>query len=153
MLSVGGFGGSLFFSSGLASDANRTAFVNAVLNLTQTYDLDGLDFELVSCIFPLQHLLTAALHVCVVGNSLMLMALGVILVARTMLATSSHSCRHCVRSQPVRTSRSPPRQILCLGSGPMATPSRMSLRSRTFSILSVGRKLPSLLCLSSNTSE
>ena len=53
MLSVGGFGGSLFFSSGLATDANRTAFVNAVLNLTQAYDLDGLDFELVLPLYSL----------------------------------------------------------------------------------------------------
>ena len=45
MLSVGGFDGSVFFSSGFATDANRTAFVNAVLNLTQTYNLDGIDFE------------------------------------------------------------------------------------------------------------
>jgi chitinase len=47
-LSLGGWGGSQYFSSAVATPENRTAFTQAILNLVSTYDLDGIDFE---CVF------------------------------------------------------------------------------------------------------
>ncbi|KAJ7054431.1 glycoside hydrolase family 18 protein [Mycena amicta] len=37
--------GSIFYSSAVASAQNRTAFVNAILDLVSKYDLDGIDFD------------------------------------------------------------------------------------------------------------
>ncbi|THH00031.1 hypothetical protein EW026_g2419 [Hermanssonia centrifuga] len=45
MLTVGGWTGSQYFSSAVGSADNRTAFVNAVMGLVSTYNLDGLDFD------------------------------------------------------------------------------------------------------------
>jgi len=45
MLSVGGWGGSEYFSSAVATDANRIAFAKAVMNTVSQYDLDGVDFR------------------------------------------------------------------------------------------------------------
>ena len=47
-LAIGGWTGSVYFSSSVATPANRTAFVNAVLGLDTTYQLDGIDFEYVT---------------------------------------------------------------------------------------------------------
>lgn len=47
MLTIGGWTGSQYFSSAVATEANRTAFVKTVLSLVDKYDLDGLDFEYV----------------------------------------------------------------------------------------------------------
>jgi chitinase len=44
MLSVGGWGGSEYFSSAVATDASRTAFAKAVMNTVSQYGLDGIDF-------------------------------------------------------------------------------------------------------------
>jgi hypothetical protein len=43
-LSIGGWGGSRFFSTAV-SDANRSIFVGAVANLVKQYDVDGVEFE------------------------------------------------------------------------------------------------------------
>ncbi|THU95533.1 glycoside hydrolase [Dendrothele bispora CBS 962.96] len=45
LLSIGGWTGSRFFSSNVARDESRQAFVNATLSLAQKYGLDGLDFD------------------------------------------------------------------------------------------------------------
>ncbi|EJD05434.1 glycoside hydrolase [Fomitiporia mediterranea MF3/22] len=45
ILSVGGWGGSRFYSTAVANEANRTAFVQALLSLVSQYNLDGLDFD------------------------------------------------------------------------------------------------------------
>jgi len=45
LLSIGGWTGSRYFSTAVGSAQNRTAFVQAVMNLTETYDLDGVDFD------------------------------------------------------------------------------------------------------------
>ncbi|KAH9958054.1 chitinase [Russula dissimulans] len=45
LLSVGGWGGSQYFSSAVATDANRTAFAQAVMNLVTQYSLDGIEFD------------------------------------------------------------------------------------------------------------
>ncbi|KAI9452735.1 glycoside hydrolase family 18 protein [Russula earlei] len=45
MLSVGGWGGSQYFSSAVATDANRTAFAQAVLAAVSQYNLDGIEFD------------------------------------------------------------------------------------------------------------
>ncbi|KAH9057749.1 chitinase [Lactarius vividus] len=45
LLSIGGWTGSRYFSSSVATDANRTAFAQAVMKLVSTYDLDGIDFD------------------------------------------------------------------------------------------------------------
>ncbi|KAI0790447.1 glycoside hydrolase superfamily [Abortiporus biennis] len=44
MLTIGGWTGSRFFSTSVAEE-NRTTFVNALVNLVQKYNLDGLDFD------------------------------------------------------------------------------------------------------------
>jgi chitinase len=45
ILAYGGWGGSVYFSYGFGSPANRTQTVNAILKLVDEYDLDGIDFE------------------------------------------------------------------------------------------------------------
>ena len=47
LLTIGGWTGSQYFSSAVATEANRTAFVKTVMDLVSKYDLDGLDFEYV----------------------------------------------------------------------------------------------------------
>ena len=44
-LTIGGWTGSQYFSSAVATASSRTKFVNAVLGLVSKYDLDGVDFE------------------------------------------------------------------------------------------------------------
>ena len=44
-LSIGGWGGSRYFSTGVGSATNRTAMVGAVLDLVRDYELEGVDFE------------------------------------------------------------------------------------------------------------
>ncbi|CAK5265394.1 unnamed protein product [Mycena citricolor] len=44
-LSIGGWGGSQFYSINLGSSANRTAFVKSVTSLVQKYGLDLIDFD------------------------------------------------------------------------------------------------------------
>ncbi|KAG6837837.1 hypothetical protein H0H93_016205 [Arthromyces matolae] len=44
-LSIGGWTGSQWFSSNVASAHNRTAFANALSALVEEYDLDGIDFD------------------------------------------------------------------------------------------------------------
>ncbi|EMD34757.1 glycoside hydrolase family 18 protein [Gelatoporia subvermispora B] len=45
MLTIGGWSGSQYFSTNVATAANRTAFVNAVMGLVSQYNLDGIDFD------------------------------------------------------------------------------------------------------------
>jgi len=45
MLAIGGRGGSKYFSSAVATDANRTAFAKAVMGVVSQYGLDGVEFE------------------------------------------------------------------------------------------------------------
>ncbi|KAG5641990.1 hypothetical protein DXG03_003819 [Asterophora parasitica] len=45
LVSIGGWTGSQYFSMAVATEANRTAFLGAVLDLVKKYDLDGIDFE------------------------------------------------------------------------------------------------------------
>ncbi|KAF7332192.1 Chitinase [Mycena kentingensis (nom. inval.)] len=44
-LSIGGWGGSMFFSSNVGSQQNRTAFVDALTELVEKYDLDLIDLD------------------------------------------------------------------------------------------------------------
>ncbi|KZT29101.1 glycoside hydrolase family 18 protein [Neolentinus lepideus HHB14362 ss-1] len=44
-VSVGGWTGSRYYSTAVASPANRTAFVKTVTTLATTYHLDGIDFD------------------------------------------------------------------------------------------------------------
>jgi chitinase len=44
---IGGWTGSQYFSSAVSSSANRQTFAQAVVNLAQQYELDGVDFEFV----------------------------------------------------------------------------------------------------------
>lgn len=44
-LSIGGWGGSRYFSTGVGSATNRTAMVGAVLDLVRDYELEGVDFD------------------------------------------------------------------------------------------------------------
>ena len=45
LLSIGGWGGSRFFSSAVTTDANRTAFAQATMNVVTQYNLDGIEIE------------------------------------------------------------------------------------------------------------
>lgn len=45
LVSIGGWTGSRFFSTAVATPANRTTFAQAVVQLANTYDLDGIDFD------------------------------------------------------------------------------------------------------------
>ncbi|KAI0319002.1 chitinase [Amylostereum chailletii] len=45
LLSVGGWSGSVYYSSNVATAENRTAFVKAVTQLATNYSVDGLDFD------------------------------------------------------------------------------------------------------------
>jgi chitinase len=45
MLSVGGWTDSQYFSSAVATDANRTAFAKAIMDVVSQYNLDGVEFE------------------------------------------------------------------------------------------------------------
>ncbi|KAI8992941.1 chitinase [Trametes punicea] len=45
LLSIGGWGGSKYYSANVGNAANRTAFVKTITNLVKTYDLDGIDFD------------------------------------------------------------------------------------------------------------
>jgi chitinase len=48
MMTIGGWAGSQYFSSAVATEANRTAFAQTVMNLVSTYKLDGVEIEYVS---------------------------------------------------------------------------------------------------------
>ncbi|KAH8096611.1 glycoside hydrolase family 18 protein [Cristinia sonorae] len=45
VLSIGGWGGSYWFSQVMSSSGNRSAFVNAAVNAVNTYGLDGIDID------------------------------------------------------------------------------------------------------------
>ncbi|KAI0694388.1 glycoside hydrolase family 18 protein [Cerioporus squamosus] len=45
VLSIGGWGGSYWFSQAMSSSANRTTFVNACVSAVNTYNLDGIDID------------------------------------------------------------------------------------------------------------
>ncbi|KAJ6532717.1 glycoside hydrolase family 18 protein [Mycena vulgaris] len=45
LLSIGGWTGSMYYSTAMATPENRTAFVTAVLGLVSQYNLDGIDFD------------------------------------------------------------------------------------------------------------
>ncbi len=45
ILSIGGWSGSIYFSSAVATDANRTAFAQAIIAVTSQYQLDGIELE------------------------------------------------------------------------------------------------------------
>ncbi|KAI0336889.1 glycoside hydrolase [Trametopsis cervina] len=45
VLSIGGWGGSYWFSQAVSSAANRSTFVNAAVSAVNTYKLDGIDID------------------------------------------------------------------------------------------------------------
>ncbi|ESK96283.1 glycoside hydrolase family 18 protein [Moniliophthora roreri MCA 2997] len=45
LLSIGGWTGSRYFSSAVATQESRTAFVKTIVDLVNQYDLDGIDFD------------------------------------------------------------------------------------------------------------
>ncbi|KAG1889953.1 glycoside hydrolase family 18 protein [Suillus subluteus] len=44
-IAIGGWGGSIYFSSNVATAENRTAFVKTVIDFVDQYDLDGVNFD------------------------------------------------------------------------------------------------------------
>jgi len=59
ILSVGGWTGSQYFSSAVATDANRTVFAKAVMDVVSQYNLDGVEIECaLNSIFHISQLLT-----------------------------------------------------------------------------------------------
>lgn len=51
ILSIGGWTGSQYFSSAVATDANRTAFAQTVMKTVNKYNLSGVEFEC-ACFLP-----------------------------------------------------------------------------------------------------
>lgn len=45
LVSIGGWTGSIYYSTAVGSATNRTAFVKAVVGFVQKYKLDGIDFD------------------------------------------------------------------------------------------------------------
>ena len=45
MISIGGYSGSQWFSSSVRTSQNRTAFANTLIDVVQTYNLGGIEFE------------------------------------------------------------------------------------------------------------
>ncbi|KAJ7512505.1 endochitinase [Mycena galericulata] len=45
LLSIGGWSGSQYYSTAVATAENRTAFITAILSLVSIYNLDGIDFD------------------------------------------------------------------------------------------------------------
>ncbi|KAJ7154746.1 glycoside hydrolase family 18 protein [Mycena filopes] len=45
LLSIGGWSGSVYYSTAVGSPANRTSFVNAILGFVLKYNLSGIDFD------------------------------------------------------------------------------------------------------------
>ncbi|KAI5832872.1 glycoside hydrolase family 18 protein [Schizophyllum commune Tattone D] len=45
LLSIGGWTGSLYYSTAVATPENRTAFAGAILDMINQYQLDGIDFD------------------------------------------------------------------------------------------------------------
>jgi len=88
LVSVGGWTGSLYFSSSVATSENRTAFANALISFATNNSLDGLDFE---CVF-LQGCLTVRMLIVfhAAGSILTATALDVMFSTATMLPTSLH---------------------------------------------------------------
>jgi Glycosyl hydrolases family 18 len=130
ILSVGGWSGSQFFSSAVATDANRTAFAEAILNVVGTYNLDGLEFECVS--FNLSKVFT---HWFIVGNIPLNKALVATSYPRVTPPTSFCFCKRFVGRHRnlscLLRSRSPPL------SAPMVTPCQASPDLRKSSTTSV----------------
>jgi hypothetical protein len=44
-LSIGGWGGSQYFSSAVATKANRTAFAQTIMKTVKKYNLGGIEIE------------------------------------------------------------------------------------------------------------
>ena len=45
IISIGGWGGSVYFSSNVATAENRTAFVKTITDFTTQWKVDGIDFD------------------------------------------------------------------------------------------------------------
>ena len=45
LLSIGGWTGSIYYSTAVGTANNRTAFVKAIVDMADQYGLDGIDFE------------------------------------------------------------------------------------------------------------
>ncbi len=45
VLSVGGWGGSYWFSNAVSTSSNRTAFINDLVSAVNTFNLDGIDID------------------------------------------------------------------------------------------------------------
>ncbi|KAI0065999.1 glycoside hydrolase family 18 protein [Artomyces pyxidatus] len=45
LVSIGGWTGGLYYSSSVADDTNRTAFVKTVIDMATNFSLDGIDFD------------------------------------------------------------------------------------------------------------
>lgn len=90
--SVGGWGGSQFFSSAVATDANRTAFANAIVNLVSQYQLDGIEIE---CALLLSSEVLST-HRPIVGNIPVNKESVATLYPRTIAPTSFCFCKRFV---------------------------------------------------------
>ena len=90
-ISIGGWAGSLHFSSNVASLASRSAFVKTVTDLAQKYSLDGVDFEQVW----LSHISRPSLTNFLAGSIPTTEALAAMLSILLIPQIFSHSCKNC----------------------------------------------------------
>lgn len=139
ILSVGGWSGSQFFSSAVATDANRTAFAKAILNVVGKYKLDGIEIECVS--FDFYKVLFT--HCSIAGNILANKQLVATSFPRVIAPTSFCFCKRFVRRH--RNSFCPLRSRSNPLSAPMATPCQVSLNLRKSSTISVRSSSPSVI--------
>jgi hypothetical protein len=131
MLSIGGWSGSAYFSSAVATDANRTAFANAIVNVVSQYQFDGIEFE--CALFSSSRVLSA--HRPVVGNIPVNKEWVATSYLRTIARIFFCFCKRFVTS--LRTSSCPPQCPSNPSSAPTVIPCPTSPNLRKSSTTSV----------------
>lgn len=109
ILTVGGWDGSIYWSSSVATDQNRSTLANSLAQYAYAHGFTGLDFEYVHLFFH-SHLT----HRLLAGNTLASRVSVVTSSAPKTAQTSSLSCRKCVRLPPISLSLLQPASFLGL---------------------------------------
>lgn len=106
-VAIGGLSGSRYFATNVGNMANRTLFVKTVVDFTNKYKLDGLDFEYVC-----GSLTTVLLIAALAGNTLVNLEHQVIYTDLKTRPTSCLSFKNFGRQLRVPNSFCPCRQGL-----------------------------------------
>jgi len=138
ILSLGGWTGSLYFSSAVSTDANRTAFATAIVAVVSQYQLDGIEIE--CALFLSSEVLSA--HRPVVGNIPMEKESVATSYPRMIAPTCFCFCKRFVTW--FRTSSCPPQSRSSPSPTPMVIPCQTSQDLQKSWTTSVRFFLPSL---------